>query len=70
MDANLKHRRDIFTLRIELGNDAMQDHLDVASALERVSHKLVATPETEGAITDLNGNTVGHWHWDFTEVTE
>lgn len=57
-----------FTLEIELGNDAMSDRMDVAGALERVSHALAAAPGTsEQGIRDLNGATVGRWR--FSEDT-
>lgn len=55
-----------FTIKIELGNEAMQDPSDVAEALERVAddlrdfgfaHILVV----DRKIRDLNGNTVGEW---------
>ena len=54
-----------FTLKIELGNEAMQTDIDVAGALKEVSdrlsngHKL--SKDDYGNIRDLNGDTVGAW---------
>lgn len=54
-----------FTLKIQGGNDAMANPVDVGRALERVAQKLVDHgdfPEAlEGRIRDANGNTVGEW---------
>lgn len=47
-----------FTLTIEGGNEAMQDRMDIASALEKVAKRLRAG-EDGGKIMDVNGNTVG-----------
>lgn len=47
-----------FSLRIELGNDAMQTPEDIVEALRSVARKLEGG-DTEGTIRDLNGNTVG-----------
>lgn len=57
-----------FTLTIELGNDAMTDALDIATALKYVAHSLETynvgcdpiEPDT-GRIFDFNGNRVGAW---------
>lgn len=55
-----------FTLRIELGNDAMSTIANVANALMRVSRRIVMNEYsldesmTRGIIDD-NGNTVGEW---------
>jgi hypothetical protein len=51
---------DQFTLRIELGNAAMQLAGDVAEALRRVADDVEAG-ETSGVVMDANGNTVGGW---------
>jgi hypothetical protein len=55
-----------FTLEIELGNDAMTTGYNVAAALRRVSGQVAELvkkdlPGAEGAIRDVNGNTVGKW---------
>jgi hypothetical protein len=51
-----------FTLTIELGNEAMQSHEDIARALEDVIERLrLATHVENGSIRDDNGNTVGRW---------
>jgi hypothetical protein len=47
-----------FTVKIYLGNDAMQTPEDVADALRRVAEQL-ENGTTEGSIRDINGNTVG-----------
>ena len=49
-----------FELSIEMGNDAMQDAEDVASALERVVARLRAG-SVQGTVVDDNGNRVGSW---------
>lgn len=58
-----------FMLEIELGNEAMQDILDVAVSLEGLSSRLRELHHdvvggkgvTGGNIRDVNGNQVGHW---------
>jgi hypothetical protein len=53
--------KTMFTLKIRLGNDAMQDPADVAEALERVARELRDSGFRPTRIKDLNGNTVGEW---------
>jgi hypothetical protein len=48
----------IFKIEIKLGNDAMQQHADVANALLDVAVKLYKG-HVSGGIIDTNGNTVG-----------
>ena len=58
-----------FTLKITLGNDAMQTGFNVAESLKKVSREIenydyLLNPEMKGEtgkIMDLNGNTVGSW---------
>jgi hypothetical protein len=61
-----------FTLKIELGNDAMQTYDDIAAALRKVAARLNSGGNTVidedadlaitgGRIKDVNGNTVGEW---------
>ena len=54
-----------FTLKIELGNDAMQSSGDVAQSLAKVAQTLRAVGSfedfAEESIRDTNGNTVGSW---------
>lgn len=55
-----------FTLTIELGNDAMQDSIDVAMRIRVVADRLIRLNHdfsvvTIGPVRDLNGNTVGRW---------
>ena len=52
-----------FTLRINLGNSAMQTPEDVAATLEVMTNHLIEmdTNQTSGEIWDPNGNTVGGW---------
>jgi hypothetical protein len=52
---------DEFTLRIELGNDAMQSGPDVADVLRQVADRIENDLEARGKIRDLNGNTVGEY---------
>ena len=58
-----------FTIKIELGNDAMRTGFDIAGALKDVARAVGhfedlterGTVAKEGRIRDLNGNTVGEW---------
>jgi hypothetical protein len=50
-----------FVLTIDLGNDAMQTHEDVAEALERTAGRLRASTADQASIRDINGNSVGQW---------
>ena len=47
-------------LSIDMGNDAMQDGTDLATALRREAARL-EDGFSSGYITDANGNQVGHW---------
>ena len=49
-----------FTLDIQLGNDEMRTHEDVADVLHAVS-TLVLLEQDAADILDANGNTVGEW---------
>lgn len=51
---------DAFTVKIELGNGAMSNCIDVANALRDVANK-VERGQFMGKIKDINGNTVGSW---------
>lgn len=54
-----------FTLEITLGNSAMLDPIDVASALRDYSDQLMNAydfQEAPQAIFDINGNRVGTAH--------
>ena len=67
---------DGFTLRIKLGNAAMQTPEDVAEALRKTAEYVEGVGSYEGDdeevrwhldagnIRDLNGNTVGSWDAD------
>jgi hypothetical protein len=48
-----------FTLRIDLGNDAMREPEDIADALRRVAQMIENSHGAGGSIMDNNGNTVG-----------
>ena len=57
-----------FELKIDLGNESMQDNHDVAAALRDVAARLSAFVSSgwspyalDGKIVDRNGNTVGSW---------
>lgn len=55
-----------FTLRIKLGNEAMQTSEDVAASLRAVANRLnYGIDRQSGEILDYNGNKVGEW--GFTE---
>jgi len=58
----------MFTLKIKLGNEAMQTPADVAEALRDVAGRVGALGESVwphdygyGFVKDLNGNKVGEW---------
>ena len=51
-----------FTLRIKLGNEAMQTPGDVADRLLAVANRLnCGLDRRSGKILDYNGNVVGEW---------
>lgn len=56
-----------FTLQIELGNEAMNNPLDVAVALRNIAKRLESDDmggdptEATGNVRDSNGNHVGEW---------
>ena len=55
-----------FTLRIKLGNEAMQTPEDVAASLRDIANRLDwGMYRRSGEILDYNGNKVGEW--EFTE---
>ena len=55
-----------FTLRIKMGNEAMQTPEDVAASLRDVANRLDwGMYRRSGEILDYNGNKVGEW--EFTE---
>ena len=49
----------MFTINIELGNEAMSRPEDVAEALRTVASKLYELEDVKIPIFDLNGNRVG-----------
>lgn len=56
-----------FTLKIRLGNEAMEDGYDVSQALRTCADHLEANGfenDVVGLIRDVNGNTVGSWELD------
>lgn len=66
----------MFKLEIDLGDAAMKTPDDVARALRQVADTLdteggrapVEGYSLDGRIRDLNGNTVGKWFLDLTDV--
>ena len=51
-----------FTLRIKMGNDAMQTPEDVAASLRDIANRLDwGMYRRSGEILDMNGNKVGEW---------
>ena len=51
-----------FTLRITLGNEAMQTPEDVAANLRAVANQMdYCMGRQSGKILDYNGNVVGEW---------
>lgn len=57
---------DNFSLDIDLGNEAMRTHEDVANALRDVADSLDESTGQgwSGIIRDANGNHVGGWAFD------
>jgi hypothetical protein len=56
----------IFTLRIRLGNDAVQTPDDVAALLRKTADRLQLGHDLgtdTHTIHDLNGNSVGHYNF-------
>ena len=53
----------MFTLKIRLGNAAMQAQDDVATALKHLAVKMGGrgADDDDGVIMDDNGNRVGEW---------
>lgn len=60
----------MFTLEIEMGNEAMLTRRDVAEALRAAADKLLVDDQDgfehdeAGMICDVNGNYVGDWNVD------
>ena len=53
-----------FTLRITLGNEAMQTPEDVAASLRDIANRLDwGMYRRSGEILDMNGNRVGEWEF-------
>jgi len=55
-----------FTLKIELGNDAMESLADVGAMVGRLADRLKRDHSEPGVgdggkLIDINGNTVGKW---------
>jgi hypothetical protein len=57
-----------FELHIQLGNEAMRTPQDVAAKLRSVADNVESGRE-DGAILDLNGNTVGRFTARYPEDT-
>lgn len=53
----------MFTVKIKLGNAAMQTAEDIAEALRRLADKVESADveSDRGVVMDLNGNQVGSW---------
>lgn len=60
-----------FTLTISMDNDAFADEPreEVARILYTVVKKLKLTRDLEANVSDVNGNRVGSWEIEDTEVT-
>lgn len=52
-----------FTVKIEMGNDAMKSRFDVARALRQLANKVNESGHMNGKIMDFNGNSVGSWEF-------
>jgi hypothetical protein len=51
-----------FTLKITLGNEAMQTGDDVKEALQKLNFERYWNNDNlNGCIRDINGNTIGSW---------
>jgi hypothetical protein len=59
-----------FTLELDLGNEAMQDHEDVARELHAVADQMEMQHDADGRIHDPNGNTVGSFRFEERRVTK
>jgi hypothetical protein len=55
-----------FTMRVTLGNDAMQTSEHVAAALRQVA-ALIGRGRDCGKVMDANGNSCGVWDLDLPE---
>lgn len=55
-----------FTVRIKLGNLAMDNPYDVADALANITNALHAG-KYDGEVNDYNGNRVGDWWGEFLD---
>jgi len=64
--------RTEFTIEIELGNEAMNNHRDVAATLEHIAKRIHESSDQwpEGKIFDLNGNSVGWFGFLFVKKGE
>ena len=60
LEGNQMAHTEEFTLKITLGNEAMQTREDIAQALKAVIQKLNSGRDG-GYIMDENGNTVGEF---------
>lgn len=54
----------MFKLNIKLGNEAMRNEEDIASALRNAANAIEYDQEYEGKLRDMNGNTVGEWIYE------
>jgi len=54
-----------FKLEIEMGNDAMNGPDDLARALRRVAEQIEEQDPMCFEIRDVNGNTVGEFHYKY-----
>jgi hypothetical protein len=64
--------RNVFKLKIEMGNAAMMRRGHIAGALRRIADTVGArlgNGAIEGIIRDYNGNTVGQWEFCAEEET-
>jgi len=50
-----------FSLKIELGNDAMRTDEDIAGALLQLAKRIRTDGLFDSAIRDINGNVVGYY---------
>ena len=59
----------MFTVEIELGNDAFGDapEVEVGRILSRLAEHIASFGGDGGPIRDINGNTVGRWALDKEE---
>lgn len=50
-----------FTMKVNMDNAAFADRFQLVKLLDRVRMRYLSYADSEGTLTDWNGNTVGSW---------